>query len=118
LETARAIIVELDTAASVPSTAKRTRQGRLLRKYAIVVGALVGGALVLGSVIQLSFTYQESQAAILGKQTVEASKAALKISQFVDNMTRRSRADIHRPASATGRSTSGAPSSSICSGER
>jgi signal transduction histidine kinase len=87
LGTARAVIVELDAAASVPSTVKRTRQGRLLRKYAIVVGALVGGALVLGSVVQLSFSYQESQAALLGKQTVEASKAALRISQFVDNMT-------------------------------
>jgi two-component system, NtrC family, sensor kinase len=63
------------------------RQGKLLRKYAVVVGALVGGALILGSVVQLYFTYQESQAAILGKQTVEASKAALRISQFVDVMT-------------------------------
>jgi signal transduction histidine kinase len=65
----------------------KSRQGRLLRKYAIVVGALVGGALVAGSVVQLYFSYQESQAAILHNQSAEASLATLRISQFVDSMT-------------------------------
>jgi signal transduction histidine kinase len=64
----------------------RTRQGRLLRKYAIVFGALVGGTLIAGSLLQLYFSYQQSQAAILQLERVEASRAALRISQFVDGM--------------------------------
>ncbi len=63
------------------------RQGRLLRKYALVFGALVGGTLIAGSVVQLSFSYQESQAAILQRERVEASRAAVHIRQFVDGMT-------------------------------
>ncbi len=65
----------------------RTRQGRLLRKYAIVFGALVGGTLVAGSLLQLYFSYQESQRAILEIESVQASRAALRISQFVDSKT-------------------------------
>jgi len=63
-----------------------TRQGRLLRKYAIVFGALVGGTLVAGSLLQLYFSYQQSQSAILQIERIEASRAALVISQFVDSM--------------------------------
>src|SRR5437867_2764007 len=59
----------------------RKRQGRLLRKY-----ALVGGALIAGSLVQLYFSYQQSQAAVLQIERVEASRAALAISQFVDSM--------------------------------
>jgi signal transduction histidine kinase len=74
---------------SIPPTPRpsRTREGRLLRKYAIVVGALVGAVLVAGSVVQLSFSYQESQTAILRNQSAEASYAALRISLFVETMT-------------------------------
>jgi signal transduction histidine kinase len=64
----------------------RTRRGRLLRKYAIVFGALVGGALIAGSVVQLYFSFQESQSALLLTQRAEASRAALRISQFVDGI--------------------------------
>jgi signal transduction histidine kinase/HAMP domain-containing protein len=64
----------------------RSRQGRLLRKYAIVFGALVGGSLIAGSLMQLYFSYQESQRALLQIERVEASRAALRISQFVDGM--------------------------------
>ena len=64
----------------------RKRQGRLLRKYALVFGALVGGTLIAGSLVQLYFSYQQSQAAVLQIERVEASRAALAISQFVDSM--------------------------------
>ena len=59
----------------------RKRQGRLLRKYALVFGALVGGTLIAGSLLQLYFSYQQSQGAILQIERVEASRAALRISQ-------------------------------------
>jgi len=51
-----------------------------------VFGALVGGTLVAGSLVQLYFSYQDSQRAILQIERVEASRAALRISQFVDEM--------------------------------
>jgi len=62
----------------------RSRQGRLLRKYAIVFGALVGGSLIAGSLLQLYFSYQESQRVLFQIERVEALRAALRISQFVD----------------------------------
>lgn len=62
------------------------RQGRLLRKYAIVFGALVGGTLVAGSLLQVYFYYQESQRELSRIEQVEASRAALQICQFVDTI--------------------------------
>jgi signal transduction histidine kinase len=67
----------------------RPRQGRLLRKYAMVFGALVGGSLIASSLLQLNFSYQESQTAILRSQSAKASEAALRISLFVDTMKQR-----------------------------
>jgi signal transduction histidine kinase len=64
----------------------RSRQGRLLRKYAIVFGALVGGSLIAGSLVQLYFSFQESQAAVMRIAPLEAARAALRISEFVDRM--------------------------------
>ncbi len=46
----------------------------------------MGGTLVAGSLLQLYFSYQESQRAILRIERVEASRAALRISQFVEGM--------------------------------
>ena len=62
----------------------RSRQGRLLRKYAVVFGALVGGSLIAGSLLQLYFSYQDSQTAIRRDQAAEASLATLPIKQFVE----------------------------------
>lgn len=76
------LIVETDR----DDKSARTRQGRLLRKYAIVFGALVGGSLIAGSLLQLYFSYQESQRALLKIERVEASLAAVQISEFVERM--------------------------------
>jgi signal transduction histidine kinase len=78
-----AMIIETDDGVGAAPT---KRQGRLLRKYAVVISALVGGSLIAGSLVQLYFSYQESQAAILRIERVEASRAALRISQFVETM--------------------------------
>jgi signal transduction histidine kinase len=64
----------------------RTRRGRLYRKYVLLFVALVGGMLVASGVLQLFFSYQESQAATLRIERVEAARAALRISQFVDGI--------------------------------
>ncbi len=64
----------------------RKRQGRLFRKYVLVFVALVGGTLVASTLLQLYFSYQESQSALLRVESVEASRAALRISQFVDSI--------------------------------
>src|SRR5688572_3061384 len=65
----------------------RPRQGRLLRKYAIVFGALVGVSLIAGSLLQLYFSYQQSQSTLLQIQRIEALRAAQLISQFVTGMS-------------------------------
>jgi len=64
----------------------RKRQGQLFRKYVLVFVALVGGTLVASTLLQLYFSYQESQGSLLRVERVEASRAALKISQFVDGI--------------------------------
>ena len=64
----------------------RKRQGRLFRKYALVLVALVGGTVVASSLLQLYFSYQESRDALLRIERAEASRAALRISQFVDGV--------------------------------
>jgi signal transduction histidine kinase len=75
----------------------RTRQGRLLRKYALVFGALVGGSLIAGSLLQLYFSYQESQRAVFQIEQLEASRAALVISQFVEATNTQIRATLPTP---------------------
>ena len=75
----------------------RSRQGRLLRKYAIVFGALVGGSLIAGSLLQLYFSYQESQRALFRIEQVEASRAALIITQFVIDTNNQIRATLPTP---------------------
>src|SRR5260221_2900924 len=64
----------------------RKRQGQLFRKYVVVFVALVGGTLVASTLLQLYFSYQESQSALLRIERVEAARAAQRISQFVDGI--------------------------------
>jgi signal transduction histidine kinase len=87
---------------SIPPATRpaRTRQGRLLRKYAIVFGALVGGSLIAGSLLQLYFSYQQSQSTLLQIQRVEALRAAQLISQFVEG--KRSQVAAIRPVPGLG----------------
>ncbi len=73
------------------------RQGRLFRKYALIFVALVGGTLVASSLLQLSFSYQESQNAILRIERAEAARAAVRISQFVEGIRTQLAASLPPP---------------------
>jgi hypothetical protein len=48
-------------------------RGRLFRKYVVVLLVLVGGVLMVSSVVELYFVYRETQLAIV---RVERAKAA------------------------------------------
>src|SRR6266542_586878 len=64
----------------------RKRQGRLFRKYVVIFVALVGGTLVASTLLQLYFSYQESQNTLLRIERLEASRDAQRISQLVDGI--------------------------------
>ncbi len=58
-------------------------QGRLFRKYVVVLLVLVGGVLMASSLVELYFSYRETQRAILRVETANAAAAALRIEQFL-----------------------------------
>jgi signal transduction histidine kinase len=62
----------------------------------------VSGAVIAGSVLQLYFSYQENQAGILRTQQVEASRAALVISGFVETMRSQISATLPAPGLGDG----------------
>jgi two-component system, NtrC family, sensor kinase len=55
----------------------------LFRKYAGVFVILVGGALLASGLVQLYFSYQESQTALVELEREKAVTAATRIEQFV-----------------------------------
>ncbi len=58
-------------------------KGSLFRKYAAVMMLLVGGALLVGGVLELIFNYFESRAQIDRQQSIEARAAAARIEQYL-----------------------------------
>ena len=75
-------------------------QGRLLRKYVLVFGMLVSGIVLAGSAVQMFNAYQETEVRIFEMQRVEAARAALLISAFVDKMTEDVESVVPPPALA------------------
>ena len=73
------------TSASHSRAAVGARSGRqpLFRKYAAVFVILVSGALVSSGALQLYFSYQENQAALLTIQQEQAAGAATQIEGFL-----------------------------------
>jgi len=57
--------------------------GRLLRKYVVVLLVLVGGVLMASSLVELYFSYRETQLAILRVERAKAVAAAVGIEQFL-----------------------------------
>jgi signal transduction histidine kinase/CheY-like chemotaxis protein len=63
-------------------------QRTLFRKYVAVFIILVSGALVTSGLLQLYFSYQENQAALLSVQREKAVGASTRIAQFLQEIER------------------------------
>jgi signal transduction histidine kinase/HAMP domain-containing protein/putative methionine-R-sulfoxide reductase with GAF domain len=59
------------------------RSGRLFRKYVVVLLVLVGGVLMAASLVELYFSYRETQRAIVREERAKAVAAAGRIEQFL-----------------------------------
>ena len=59
------------------------RRGRLFRKYVVVLLVLVGGVLMASSLVELYFSYRETQIAILRVERAKAVAAAVGIEQLL-----------------------------------
>jgi signal transduction histidine kinase len=66
-----------------------TRQGRLFRKYAVLFGALVGGTLLASSLVLVYVSKQDVQVADAEIDRSAVSRAAIRISEFVDGIERK-----------------------------
>jgi len=66
-----------------PGNAPAGRRGRLFRKYAALLVALVGGALLFNGAIEMYYAYVESTRALTAVQQEKAQSAAAAIEQFV-----------------------------------
>ena len=62
------------------------RSGRLFRKYVVVLLVLVGGVLMAASLVQLYFSYRETQRAIVREERAKAVAAAGRIQQFLSEI--------------------------------
>jgi len=69
-------------------TIRREFHGRLFSKYARVFILLVSGALLLSSLLELLFAYQEQRSALVRLQQEKAAVAATRIGQFIDETVR------------------------------
>src|SRR5262249_17982764 len=69
-----------------------TVRGRLFRKYAAVLILLVGGVLLVSSVVNLVFSYRQTKAALARVQRQQVLAAANRIEQFVSGIERQGRA--------------------------
>ena len=68
-------------ARSRPRRSHKTRS--LLRKYAALLVALVGGSLIVNAAIEMYYSYGESREALIAVQREKAQGAAAVIEQFV-----------------------------------
>ncbi len=77
------------------------RRARLFRRYAVVIVAVVGGALVLSSSIQFLSSYGDSREAVARVERAYAATAAERIASFI----RRSEAIVTSSSRALGSAT-------------
>ncbi len=74
-------------------------RGRIFRKYAAVLILLVGGVLLLSSLVNLYFSYRQTKAALIRLERAQALAAASRIEQFVTGIERQVRAAMEVPFS-------------------
>jgi signal transduction histidine kinase/DNA-binding response OmpR family regulator len=67
------------------------RGRRLFRKYVVVLLLLVGGVLLVSSVVDLYFSYQEAKAALVRTERERAVAAAERIETFIKDIERQLR---------------------------
>src|SRR5262245_66260203 len=60
-----------------------TRGGRLFRRYVVVFLVLVGGVLMASSLVELYFSYRETQRAIIRVERAKAVATAARIEEFL-----------------------------------
>ena len=72
----------------------QTPRSRLFAKYLVFLLLLVGGVLVLSSLVQLYFSFRENQAALARVQREKAVAAAAKIEQFIKEIERQLRGTV------------------------
>jgi signal transduction histidine kinase/DNA-binding response OmpR family regulator len=66
-------------------------RGRLYRKYVVVLLVLVGGVLMASSLVELFFSYEETQRAIVRVERAKAVATAARIEQFMKDIERQIR---------------------------
>jgi len=64
------------------------RRGQLFRKYLVISFLLVSGALLSSGLLEIYFSYQENQNALLGMQWEKAARAASTIDQYLRQVER------------------------------
>jgi signal transduction histidine kinase len=74
-------------------------RGRIVRKYAVVLILLVGGVLLMSSLVSLAFSYGETKAALIRLEREQALAAASRIEQFVTAIERQVRVAMEVPFS-------------------
>jgi two-component system, NtrC family, sensor kinase len=74
-----------------------TPRRTLFRKYVVLFGALVSGALVASGGLELYFSHQEHKDALAGVQREKAAGAAVRIEQFVREIERQLGWATHPP---------------------
>ena len=77
--------------------------GRLFRKYVVVLLVLVGGVLMASSLVELYFSYRETQRSIVRVERAKAVAAAAGIEQFLKEIEQQVR---ERPWPSSASSTS------------
>jgi signal transduction histidine kinase/DNA-binding response OmpR family regulator len=73
------------------------RQGRLFRKYVVVLVILVSGGLLTSGLVEIFFSYQENQAALGDLQREKAVGAATRIEQFLREIERQLGGAVQTP---------------------
>jgi signal transduction histidine kinase/CheY-like chemotaxis protein len=73
---------------------EQTTRGRLFRRYVVFLLLLVGGVLVLSSLVQLYFSYRETEGVLARIEREKAVAAAAKIEQFIKEIERQVRGTV------------------------